>query len=532
MSNVPSRVTVDLQQIADIAGVGRSAVGNWRKRHEDFPVPNSSGEFDLREVERWLIEKGKIDSRVPAAYEAWSLADTLRGTLVAEDTTEFLIAVLVYLRASEEPSLSRSRLHRVGERPAHRDSAYELTVRDAVRWQHLRQAPPDALADALLNAAEVIEDANPSLEGLLVPGLSKASLIGGQVLVRLIDSLERAADDTTSLFGLFEEVVSRASGLDRFQGEFSTPDDIAELMVRLTGHRCGTVLDPASGRGGLLLSAAIHPEQTSATDLIGYELNDTVVRVAKSRFYLYDVPADLRLGDVFRVPADELPKADVVLVDPPLNMSNWGDADVYLDARWQFGVPPRRSGDLAWLQLSIECLQAEGRAVAVTTTGTMSRGGIEADIRRSMLEAGVVDAVIQLPTRLRPNTSIPLALWILRPPTAAHDVLLIDASGLGTTGRSLHSFEAADIERIAHVVQAYERGELDDPEIAWIVTTEELLADNAIVEPPRYRPVPETNVGDVRRRAAELRSLVPATSVDAGAAVQRLIARLDAGGDR
>ncbi len=520
MSDVSSRVTLDIQQIADIAGVSRSAVGNWRKRHDDFPVPNFSGEFDLREVERWLIEKGKINGHVPAAYELWSLADTLRDTLFAEDTTDFLTAVLVYLQASEEPSVLRPH------------SASELTVPDAARWHQVRRTSPDALADALLHAAEDIERANPPLEGLLVPGLSKASLVGGQVLPRLIDSLERAAHDETPYFALFEEVVSRASDVDRFRGESSTPSDITELMVRLAGHRGGTVLDPASGEGGLLLSAAIHPDQSSATDLIGYEVNQGVLRIARSRFFLYDVAADLRPGDVFRVPADELPKADVVLLDPPLNMSDWGDADVYLDARWRFGVPPRRSGDLAWLQVAIGCLRDGGRAVAVTTPGATFRGGSEANVRRSMLKAGVVDAVIQLPTRLRPNTSIALVLWILRSPAPKHDVLLVDASGLGTTGRSLHSFEEADIERIAHVVRTYEHGELEDTEVAWVVSTDDLLANDAIIEPPRYRPVSVTNVERTRQRAAELRSLIPAASVAASDAVERLVARLDTGGDQ
>ena len=88
MSEITGRITIDVQQIAEIAGVGRSAVGNWRKRHADFPVPDSSGRFDLREVERWLIENGKLDRRVPAEVVAWSLADRLgsRPTRTSRDT--------------------------------------------------------------------------------------------------------------------------------------------------------------------------------------------------------------------------------------------------------------------------------------------------------------------------------------------------------------------------------------------------------------------------------------------------------------
>jgi len=523
VSNIPSRITIDIQQIAEIAGVGRSAVGNWRKRHADFPVPDSGGGFDLREVERWLIENGKIDTRVPPAYVAWSLSDTLRGTLVAEDTTSLLIAVLVYLQACEAPSLFGH---------AH---ALELDVPESATWRHVREASPNALSGVLLDAAQAIEDANPALDGLLVSGLSKASLVGGKLLHQLIDSLDRAADDVTPLFALFEEVVSRASELDRFRAEFATPDDVTELMIRLAGGRNGTVLDPACGQGGLLLSAAVHPDrQRSKTAvLIGYEINADVLRIARSRFFLYGVPTDLRHGDVFRVPADELPEANLVLVDPPLSMSNWGDAEIYLDERWQFGVPPRSNADLAWLQLAVQSLTDGGRAIVVTTTGTTFRGGAEAQIRRRMLEAGAVEAVIQLPGRLRADTSVPLVLWVLRAPTSEPTkVLLVDASTLGATGRSQHTFDDIEIQRIVDTVRAHEHGGKADGEIAWVVESAELVGNDAVLDPTRYRPAPEVNLDEVRRRIAELRSLVPEASADAADALERLLSRLNAEGLR
>ena len=523
MTNLPSRITVDTQQIAEIAGVGRSAVGNWRKRHSDFPVPDSSGGFDLREIERWLIENGKIDTRVPPEYVAWSLADSLRGTLVADDTASLLIAVLVYLQACEAPSLF-----------GHPQAA-ELNVPDSTTWRSVGESSPEALSGALIEAARKIERANPVLEGLITPGLAKASFVGGKLLHQLIDSLDRAVDEETPRFALFEEVVSRARELDRFRGEFSTPDDVTELMVRLAGRSGGTVLDPACGQGGLLLSAATHPDQTASEEvrLVGFEINADVLRIARSRFFLYGVAADLRHADAFRIPVDELPKSDLVLVDPPLGAQDWGDADIYVDDRWIFGIPPRKNADMAWLQLAVQSLTDSGRAIVVTTAGVTNRGGPEAQIRRAMLEGGAVDVVVQLPSRLRADTSVPLVLWILRRP-ASRDagVQLIDASTLGTAGRSQHTLDESDIERIVASVRAHEQGGAGDPEIAWTVGVSEIIDNGAILDPSKYRPVPDMNVDELRKRADEVRSMLPEAAADAANAVGRLLARMNSSGQR
>ena len=61
-------------------------------------------------------------------------------------------------------------------------------------------------------------------------------------------------------------------------------------------------------------------------------------------------------------------------------------------------------------------------------------------IREAMVRAGVVEAVIHLPSRMRRDTSIPLTIWLLRAASSADEterrVLLVDASRLGAAGRS------------------------------------------------------------------------------------------------
>lgn len=511
MSEAGGRVTVSIQQIAQIAGVGRSAVGNWRKRHHDFPVPDSSGGFDLRQIERWLIENGKIDRPVPAGFLAWSLVDGLRDGLSLDEITEFLVAALVYLEACD--ATPRWLGSRVETRVRHKDS-----------WDQVRQQPPTELGAELRAAAATIESENPCLDNLLVPGFAHASRARVDLLVPLIDSLEAAADESTTRLDLFEQVLRRARGIDRFRGGHSTPRDITRLMLQLANDHGGTVCDLACGEGGLLASAALRSDRDASPDnrLIGFEINDTALRMARSRFLLSGLEADPRLADAFRVPPDKLPKADLVLVDPPLGQRNWADADVYMDERWIFGAPSPRSADLAWVQLAIQCLADNGRGVVLTAGSATSMGGADARVRRALLEAGVVEAVVGLPARLRADVSIPLALWVVRPPSHnVTSVLVIDGSMLGTTGRSQHTFDENDIGRVAAALRAHERAQQVDSEIAWAVEIAAVIENDAVLDPKQYRPVVELNVGELRERAEAVRTHLPISAEEVADAVGR-----------
>lgn len=516
MSTPRPQVFVTISDIAEIAGVGRSAVANWRKRHADFPLPNASERFDLEAVERWLIERGKIAGRAPHSFILWRLADALRELARPSDVMNFVLAGLVYLEACDRArSVS--------------DKRGSLAIDRKLTWAAVREADDSALASRLIEAALEIERKNPSLADLLTPGLQLATRTEAWLLRTFLDTVEEAAKDDKR-FALFEEAIARVQDSDRFRGEFSTPSDLTHLMVRLGASKCGTVFDPASGEGGLLLMAALGDDRDDSQPmtLVGLERNAEVMNVSRARFFLYDVEADLINADVFRTRPDDLPPADLVLLDPPLGVSDWGDADVYLDQRWSYGVPPPKNADLAWLQLAVQSLTSDGRAIVATTPRALSSAGREADIRFALLHAGCVSAVVMLPPRLRANTSIPLALWVLRAPsTTPEAVLLIDAGQLGEAGRSVHSLDEDDIDRIVRAVHYFEADPSrppSDPKIAWRVTLTEL--DGSNLDPSRYRPAATVDLDDLRRRREELRAALRADAGEATAAVATVLSRL------
>jgi type I restriction-modification system DNA methylase subunit len=528
---VDERALVGIPQIADIANVGRSAVGNWRKRHSDFPTPKvqtpSGALFDLREVEDWLIEQGKISQRAPASARLWAMADAARGVWMPDDFVRFSVAFLIYLEAC-----ARAR----GEGPSGLD-LQRPRIPAGATWSDVRSQPPAEFMRTLIEAARNIEAVNPELDGLLDPRLDEQDAATNNLAHQVAITLDAAAGEEATRFALFEGLADLES-FDRFSGEYSTPADVARLVADLVDFRGGTVLDPAVGEGRLLWQTAFerpsitHPPAADA-HIVGIDINHEAVRRSRSRFYLYGRRAEIRDENALMADPDSLPLADVVVLDPPYGLGNWGHAELYVDPRWQFGSPPPSSADFAWLQLAALKLKPTGRAAVVMGTGSLFRGGREGAIRRRLVEAGVVEAIVALPPRLRTNTSIPLAVWLLRSPAAptnAEEILLVDASGLGATGRSQYSLPQPGIDRIVNVVnrwrQAKEISE-EDADIAVSVAIADILATEVNLSPARYRERPQVDLRAIEEQAEALRRSLQESSAEASKAYTELLTYLE-----
>jgi type I restriction enzyme M protein len=527
--SIAQQALVGIPQIADIAGVGRSAVGNWRKRHDDFPAPRvqapSGALFDLREVEDWLIVHGKIARRAPASARLWGLADAARGQWSISQFVNFVSACLVYIEACD-------RAHNI--RPDTGNRVPPRIPRGA-DWSDVRRRDPQGFLPALCKAAHAIESRNLELEGLLGPSFREVTSAPPSTLAyHIAVTLDSAADDASTRYSLFEYLIDLASNDRHSGGEFSTPGDVAALVAQLLDFQGGTILDPAVGTGELLQQAALRQSDSEAeAAVLGIDINQNVWRLARSRFYLYGRPAEIRNENALIADLDSLPKADAVVADPPMSQGNWGYAELYVDPRWRFGSPPPNSADFAWLQLASLRLKPAGRAAVVTSTGSLFRSGREGDIRETMLEAGIVEAVIVLPPRLRLNTSIPLAVWLLRSPdarTTSERVLLVDASDLGVPGRSRFSLPEPSIGRIVDLVRQWrDKGDiaLDNEDIAASVPLDDIFAAEANLSPTRYRSQPKVDFAEAEHTALALRQSLRESSAAAAEANAELLSYLE-----
>lgn len=377
--------TVAAGDIARLAGVGRAAVSNWRRRFPDFPQPvggsSASPLFALAAVEAWLTRHGK-EFRLTPLDRVWQ---SLRGAAADRE---------------------------LGDRIGYLGGFLVYQERDPAGWKALADRADDVV---LARLAEAMAKAVPEFAHLITD-LPDAD---GVAIVRLAAEaadLEGPRAVFDFLCERYLEVHSRRHTV--------TPSWVANLMVTLTGAAGGRLLDPTCGIGTLLLAA----RSAGATELSGQEINRTAARLAVSRLLLAGDGARLVVADSLRADAfaDEL--FDTVLCNPPFGDRSWGYDELTSDPRWAYGLPPRGESELAWVQHCLAHVRPGGQvAILMPAAAASRRSGRR--IRANLLRSGALRAVISLPGWGTTSPGGP-DLWLLRRPDGtdhAH-VLLCDAT--------------------------------------------------------------------------------------------------------
>jgi type I restriction enzyme M protein len=172
-------------------------------------------------------------------------------------------------------------------------------------------------------------------------------------------------------------------------------------------------------------------------------------------------------ADTFRNDLHKDLRADFVLANPPFNMSDWGGENLKDDVRWKYGLPPAGNANFAWVQHMVHHLAPAGIAGFVLANGSMSSNQSgEGEIRKSLIEADLVDCMVALPGQLFYGTPIPACLWFLTKTKKngkfadrRGKTLFIDARKLGVLVDRVHrDLTDEDISRIAGAYHAW-RGE-------------------------------------------------------------------------
>jgi type I restriction enzyme M protein len=272
------------------------------------------------------------------------------------------------------------------------------------------------------------------------------------------------------------------------------PPAVSNLVAQLAAPRAGErICDPFCGCGAVLIPTLLHIRTHRGSpshnfSAYGQEHHDAGLRLARLHAHLHGL-AGVRLepGNSIATPcfyeASALRKFDVVvtnLMRPALDFHH----------RFGRALPSKSKGDYAYIQHILDTLAPEGRAVIVLAQHTLSRGGVDARIRQSLVKANVIDAIIALPVNLFPDTSAATALLILRPARIRSEILFIDARQHFQSGRKQHMLRPPDITRIAAAYVRYE----SQNELAVCVPPEEIARHgfNLSAAPYLHREIPAT----------------------------------------
>jgi len=277
-----------------------------------------------------------------------------------------------------------------------------------------------------------------------------------------------------------------ASAEGKKGGQFYTPSRVVRVLVEMLAPYKGRVYDPCCGSGGMFVSSEkfieAHSGKLGDISIYGQESNYTTWRLAKMNLAIRGIDAQIAHGDTFHNDRHPDLKADYVLANPPFNDSDWRGELLKNDKRWVYGMPPAGNANFAWVQHFIHHLAPTGLAGFVLANGSMSSNQSgEGEIRKSIIEADLVDCMVALPGQLFYSTQIPVCLWFLtrdkRRPPRPHagegggegldrrgHVLFIDARKLGTMIDRVHR-ELTD-EDIAKIAGTYHAWRLPAPSAA------------------------------------------------------------------
>lgn len=385
-------------------------------------------------------------------------------------------------------------------------------VPQGARWEYLKANAKKPEIGKLLDDAMIsIEKDNPRLKGILAKNYARSDLDKHRLgeLIDLIGTIglgDEASRSKDVLGRVYEYFLGRfASAEGKGGGEFFTPQSVVKLLVEMLEPYKGRIYDPCCGSGGMFVQSEkfveAHGGNTHDLAIYGQESNPTTWRLCKMNLAIRGIEGNLGSSnaDTFHNDLHKDLKADYILANPPFNISDWGGERLKDDVRWKYGVPPAGNANYGWIQHMIHHLAPNGTAGFVMHNGAATNEGAEAEIRKSLVDNDLIEAMVLLPTQLFYNVSLPVNLWFISRNKKEgrnfrdrkEEVLMIDASSLGAMETSIHRVMTDDdIQRIASVYHSWKSkdfdGKLDESGFCTSVKVSDIKSKNYILAPNRY----------------------------------------------
>lgn len=360
-------------------------------------------------------------------------------------------------------------------------------------YDKINDAPDDANKATLVKKAmEAIEENNDKMDGVL------PKEVYGQLVPEeepeLLSKIVRVFKDipeniSVDLFGEIYEFFLGSFALQEGKdgGTFYTPATVVRYMVEVLQPESGDkmFLDPACGSGGMFVQAAryMHNHNVSAADMMkfrcyGVEKEPDTVKLAKMNLLLNNVRGEITEANSFYSdPYDAVGKFDYVMANPPFNVDEVVYERVKDDARFNtYGIPKNKSkstkkaGDkketvpnanYLWISYFASALKDTGKAALVMANSASDAGNSEYDIRKKMIEEGIISQMVTLPSNMFSSVTLPATLWFFDKAKAHTDkkdeILFIDARNVFTQiDRAHRKFSDEQIKNLGIISRLYE----------------------------------------------------------------------------
>lgn len=463
-------------------------------------------QLDVKTLEGWL----------------WDAACSIRGAVDAPKFKDYILPLIFVKRLSD---VYEDEVKRVAEKFGDEETAKELIAKDhsLVRffipgkalWPEVRKLT-SKIGEKLTEAMRAIAKENPALQGVIDIVDFNATVSGQRIiddgkLSSLIEIISKhrlgLADCEPDILGRAYDYLLRkfAEGQGQSAGEFLTPKEVGWLMAYILDPQQGeTVYDPACGTAGLLIKCELALAEkmngkkvSKPLQLYGQEQNHVTYAMAKMNTIIHDMEGSIAIGDTMRNPklldGSSLKTFDIVTANPMWNQNGY-DSDFYENdtfERFKRGYPPAGSADWGWVQLMEASLNQKGRMAVVLDTGAVTRGSVsqgtnkENEIRKAIVDADLISAVILLPDNLFYNTPAAGIIVMLNKNKGKDrkgKILLINASQEFEKGKPKNFLPD---EKIMKLAKAYHDFRSID-HFTKVITIEEAAENDYNLSPSRY----------------------------------------------
>jgi type I restriction enzyme M protein len=459
----------------------------------------------------------------------WKSCDELRGGMDASQYKDYVLVLLFVKYVSDKYAGDPDAL---------------IEVPAGGRFADMVAAKGDKeIGDKLNKIIARLADANDNLKGAInVVDFNDEEKLGkGKDMVdrltRLVSIFEgldfgRNRAEGDDLLGDAYEYLMRhfATESGKSKGQFYTPAEVSRVMAQVIGlgqasSATQSIYDPTCGSGSLLLKA--HDEAKSRTGLdlalYGQEMDNATSALARMNMVLHDCPtAEIWQDNTLSRPhflneQGGLKAFDFIVANPPFSTKAWTSGldpanDLY--CRFEYGTPPEKNGDYAFLLHMLKSLKSTGKAAVILPHGVLFRGGAEGGIRTRLIRQGVIQAIIGLPANLFYGTGIPACIIVLDKAGAAGrtggdgGVFMVDASKGFVKDGNKNRLREQDIHKI---VDTFSR-QIEVPRYARLVPLAEIEGNEYNLNLPRY--IDSSEPEDLQDIEAHLKGGIPLRDVD------------------
>jgi type I restriction enzyme M protein len=307
------------------------------------------------------------------------------------------------------------------------------------------------------------------------------------------------------------------------KGQFYTPAEVSRILAKVVGitpetSQDQTVYDPTCGSGSLLLKVA--DEAPRGLSIFGQEMDSSTAALARMNMILHDHPtAEMWKDNTLSAPYwkngdGSLKTFDFAVANPPFSYKSWSNGINITDDpfdRFEYGTPPDKNGDYAFLLHILKSLKSKGKGAVILPHGVLFRGNAEARIRENLLRQGYIKGIIGLPANLFYGTGIPACIIVIDKEAAAQreGLFMVDASKGFMKDGNKNRLRSQDIHKIVDVFTR----QLELPRYSRMVSLAEIQGHDYNLNIPRY--IDSSEPEDLHDLNAHLNGGIPNGDIDA-----------------